>query len=45
MKPPLASGPDPLGVALLFAADEVDREELCRTMHAEAEIRWQSLAI
>ncbi len=26
IKPPLASGPDPLGVALLFAADGLDRE-------------------
>ena len=38
MKPPLASGPDPLGVALLFAADEVDRDELRRTMRARREM-------
>jgi DNA-binding PadR family transcriptional regulator len=38
---PLASGPDPLGVALLFAADGMDPEELRRTLRA----RRQMLAI
>jgi DNA-binding PadR family transcriptional regulator len=31
---PLASGPDPLGVALTFAADGMDRQELRRTLRA-----------
>ncbi|HXT88831.1 MAG TPA: PadR family transcriptional regulator [Trebonia sp.] len=31
---PLLSGPDPLGVAILFALDGVDREELRRTLRA-----------
>ena len=35
---PLGSGPDPLGVALLFAADGVDREELRRTLRARREM-------
>ena len=38
IKPPLASGPDPLGVALLFAADGMDREELRRTLRARREM-------
>jgi DNA-binding PadR family transcriptional regulator len=38
IKPPLASGPDPFGVALLFAADGVDREELRRTLRARREM-------
>jgi DNA-binding PadR family transcriptional regulator len=35
---PLGSGPDPLGVALLFAADGMDGEELRRTLRARREI-------
>lgn len=35
---PLVSGPDPLGVALLFAADGVDRAELRRTLRARREM-------
>jgi DNA-binding PadR family transcriptional regulator len=31
---PLLTGPDPLGVAILFALDGVDREELRRTLRA-----------
>jgi DNA-binding PadR family transcriptional regulator len=38
IKPPLASGPDPFGVALLFAADGVDRQELRRTLRARREM-------
>ena len=38
IKPPLASGPDPLGVALLFAADGLDREQLRRTLRARREM-------
>ena len=38
IKPLLTSGPDPLGVALLFAGDEVEREELRRTMRARREM-------
>src|ERR1700729_2356531 len=38
IRPPLASGPDPFGVALLFAADGVDREELRRTLRARREM-------
>ena len=35
---PLGSGPDPLGVALLFAADGMDPEELRRTLRARREM-------
>ena len=35
---PLGSGPDPLGVALLFAADGMDAEELRRTLRARREM-------
>ncbi len=35
---PLGSGLDPLGVALLFAADGMDREELRRTLRARREM-------
>jgi DNA-binding PadR family transcriptional regulator len=35
---PLGSGPDPLGVALLFAADGMDRAELRRTLRARREM-------
>ena len=35
---PLVSGPDPLGVALLFAADGMDPEELRRTLRARREM-------
>ena len=35
---PLFSGPDPLGVALLFAADGMDREELRRTLRARRDM-------
>ena len=38
IKPPLASGPDPLGVALLFAADGMDPAELRRTLRARREM-------
>jgi DNA-binding PadR family transcriptional regulator len=38
IKPSLASGPDPLGVALLFAADGVDRAELRRTLRARRDM-------
>jgi DNA-binding PadR family transcriptional regulator len=38
IKPPLSSGPDPLGVALLFAADGVDREDLRRTLRARRDM-------
>jgi DNA-binding PadR family transcriptional regulator len=38
IKPPLSSGPDPLGVALLFAADGVDREHLRRTLRARRDM-------
>ena len=34
---PLMSGPDPLGVALTFAADGMDREELRRMLRARRE--------
>ena len=34
---PLQSGPDPLGVALTFAADGMDREELRRMLKARRE--------
>ncbi len=35
---PLVSGPNPLGVALLFAADGMDPEELRRTLRARREM-------
>jgi DNA-binding PadR family transcriptional regulator len=35
---PLGSGPDPLGVALLFAADGMEPEELRRTLRARREM-------
>src|SRR6201988_1560154 len=35
---PLLSGPDPLGVALLFAADGMDVAELRRTLRARREM-------
>jgi len=35
---PLGSGPDPLGVALLFAADGMDPEELRRTLRTRREM-------
>jgi DNA-binding PadR family transcriptional regulator len=35
---PLVSGPDPLGVALLFAVDGVNREDLRRTLRARREM-------
>lgn len=35
---PLVSGPDPLGVALMFAADGLEPEELRRTMRARREM-------
>jgi len=35
---PLGSGPDPLGVALLFAADGMDPEELRRNLRARREM-------
>ena len=35
---PLGSGPDPLGVALLFAADGMDPEELRRTLRARRDM-------
>ena len=35
---PLASGPDPLGVALLFAADGMDPAELRRNLRARREM-------
>ena len=35
---PLGSGPDPLGVALLFAADGIDPEELRRTLRARRDM-------
>jgi len=35
---PLGAGPDPLGVALLFAADGMDPEELRRTLRARREM-------
>lgn len=35
---PLGSGPDPLGVALLFAADGLDPAELRRTLRARREM-------
>src|SRR6201996_2993392 len=38
IKPPLAPGPDPLGVALLFAADGLERGELRRTLRARREM-------
>jgi DNA-binding PadR family transcriptional regulator len=38
IKPSLASGPDPLGVALLFAADGLDRAELRRTLRARRDM-------
>lgn len=38
IKPPLTSGPDPLGVALLFAADGVDRDHLRRTLRARRDM-------
>ena len=38
IKPPVTLGPDPLGVALLFAADGLDRAELRRTMRARREM-------
>jgi DNA-binding PadR family transcriptional regulator len=38
IKPLLASAPDPLGVALLFAAGGLDREQLRRTLRARREI-------
>jgi DNA-binding PadR family transcriptional regulator len=34
---PLGSGPDPIGVALLFTADGLDRAELRRTLRARRE--------
>src|SRR5258708_6650861 len=37
---PLGSGPDPLGVALLFAADGMEPEELRRTLRARREKLW-----
>jgi DNA-binding PadR family transcriptional regulator len=38
IKPSLASGPDPLGVALLFAADGLDRADLRRTLRARRDV-------
>jgi DNA-binding PadR family transcriptional regulator len=38
IKPSLASGPDPLGVALLFAADGLDRADLGRTLRARRDM-------
>jgi DNA-binding PadR family transcriptional regulator len=38
IKPSLASGPDPLGVALLFAADGLDRADLRRTLRARRDM-------
>src|ERR1700735_2667955 len=38
IKASLASRPDPLGVALLFAADGVDRAELRRTLRARRDM-------
>jgi DNA-binding PadR family transcriptional regulator len=35
---PLLSGPDPMGVALLFAADGMGRDELRRTLRARREM-------
>ena len=40
---PLMSGPDPLGVALAFAADGMDREEL-RRMLGRGGRSWRSAA-
>jgi DNA-binding PadR family transcriptional regulator len=38
IKPSLASGPDPIGVALLFAADGLDRADLRRTLRARRDM-------
>jgi DNA-binding PadR family transcriptional regulator len=35
---PLLTGPDPMGVAILFATADVDREELRQTMRARREM-------
>src|SRR5579859_7782720 len=35
---PLTSGPDPLGVALLFAADGLDRDELRRILRTRRDM-------